>query len=119
MQQTSPSATHQFSPIGKQSHPSITWNSRNTVHPGKRVLQGPKNTPFAIRNLLGWTITGPIKFGHEEQQRTNFLSLSYEAFDREMTLTTNEEDPLADYITSFWKIDSSGTENENETSVKR
>ena len=31
-----------------------------------------------------------------------------------MTLTTIAEDPLADYITSSWKIDSSGTENENE-----
>ena len=67
----------------------------------REFLQGPKNTAFAIRNQLGWTLTGPIKFGHEEQQRTNFLSLSFEAFDREMTLTTNEEDPLADYITSF------------------
>ena len=36
-----------------------------------------------------------------------------------MTLTTNEEDPLADYITSFWKIDSSGTENENETPLSK
>ena len=35
-----------------------------------------------------------------------------------MTLTTNE-DPLADYITSFWKIDSSGTENENETPLSK
>ena len=35
-----------------------------------------------------------------------------------MTLTTNE-DPLADYITSFWKIDSSGSENENETPLSK
>ena len=62
-------------------------------------------------------MTGPIK--SEEQQRTNFLSLSYEAFNREMTLTTNEEDPLADYITSFWKIDSSAKEIENETPLSK
>ena len=85
----------------------------------REFLQEPKNTPFAISNQLGWTITGPIKFGHEEQQKTNFLSVSYEAFDREMTLTTNEEDPLADHITSFWKIDSSGSENENETPLSK
>ena len=36
-----------------------------------------------------------------------------------MTLTTNEEDPLADYITSFRKIDSSGTEIENESPLSK
>ena len=64
-------------------------------------LQGPKNTPFEVRNLLGWTKTRPIKFSHQEQQRNNLLSFSYETFYREMNLTRNEEDPLEAYITSF------------------
>ena len=51
----------------------------------REFLQGPKNTPFAIRSLLGWTITGPIKFDKDKPERTNFLSDSFEAFDREMT----------------------------------
>ena len=81
----------------------------------REFLQGPKNTPFAIRSLLGWTITGPIKFDNDKPEKTNFLSHSFEAFDREMTFSTkDDEDPLTESVTSFWKIDTSGTENEDE-----
>ena len=84
----------------------------------REFLQGPKNTPFAIRSLLGWTITGPIKFDNDKPEKTNFLSDSFEAFDREMSFSTeDDEDPLAETVTSFWKIDTSGTENEDEISL--
>ena len=84
----------------------------------REFLQGPKNTPFAIRCLLGWTITGPIKFDNDKTEKTNFLSDSFEAFDREMTFSTGgDEDPLTESFTSFWKIDTSVTENEDENSL--
>ena len=77
-------------------------------------LQGPKNTPFVTWILLGWIITGPIKFDNEKPEKTNFLSVSFEAFDREITLSTKEdEDPLAEFVNSFWTIDTSWTQNEN------
>ena len=37
----------------------------------KEFLQGPKNTPFAIRNLLGWTRTSPMR---NNKEPTSFLS---------------------------------------------
>ena len=40
----------------------------------REFLQGPKNTPFAIRSLLGWTITGPIKFDNDKPEK-NKLSV--------------------------------------------
>ena len=83
-------------------------------------MQGPKNTPFAIRSLLGWTITGPIKFDNEKtEKKTIFLSNSFEAFAREINFSTDDEDPLTESVTSFRKIDISGTENEDELSLSK
>ena len=82
-----------------------------------RVLK-TLHLPFAV--YLGWTITGPIKFDSDKPEKTNFLSDSFEAFDREMTFSTeDDEDPLAESVTSFWKIDTSGTENEDEISLSK
>ena len=53
-------------------------------------------------------------------KKTKFLSDSFEAFDREMTFSTeDDEDPLTESVASFWKIDASGTENENEISLSK
>ena len=38
----------------------------------REFLQGPKNTPIAIRNVLDWTITGPIKFGGTTKKQLPF-----------------------------------------------
>ena len=38
----------------------------------REILQGPKNTPFAIRSLLGWTITGPVKFDNDKTEKKTF-----------------------------------------------
>ena len=35
----------------------------------REFLQGPKNTPLANRSLLGWTITGPIKFDNDKPEK--------------------------------------------------
>ena len=35
----------------------------------REFLQGPKYIPFAIRSLLGWTITGPINFDNEKPEK--------------------------------------------------
>ena len=35
----------------------------------REFLQDPKNNPFAIRSLLGWTITGPIKFDNDKPEK--------------------------------------------------
>ena len=86
----------------------------------QEFLQGPKNTPFAFRSLLGWTITGPIKFDNDKPEKTNFLSDSFEAFDREKTSSSeDDEDPLTESVTSFWKIDTSGKQNEDEVSLSK
>ena len=81
----------------------------------KEFLQGPTGSLFAIRNLLGWTITGPMKLKAEEthQAETNLLSHSYRLFNKALTcLTFHDEKPLRDYVTSFWKIDKAGTKPE-------
>ena len=81
----------------------------------REFLQGPTGTPFAIKNLLGWTITGPMKRKAEESYHaeTNLLSHSYRPFDKALTCSTfHDEKPLCDYVTSFWKIDNAGTEPE-------
>ena len=77
-------------------------------------LQGPSRSPFALRNLLGWTITGPIKRkGDPIQQETNFLSHGYRTFDNVLTkLTVDTERHLSECVTSFWKIENTGTEFE-------
>ena len=78
-------------------------------------LQGPTGAPFPIRNLLGSTITGPMKHKAEEtyHAETNLLSHSYRPFDKALTCSTfHDEKPLGDYVTSFWKIDNAGTEPE-------
>ena len=81
----------------------------------RKFLQGPTGNLFAIRNLLGWTITGPMKRKAEEsyQAETDLLSHSYRPFDKALTCSTFHDDkPLCDYVTSFWKIDNAGTEPE-------
>ena len=41
----------------------------------REFLQGPSGSPFALRNLLGWTITGPMEPKSKPiLQETNFLS---------------------------------------------
>ena len=78
------------------------------------LLQGPSGSPFALRNLLGWIITGPIKRETEPfLQETNFLSHSFRAFDHSLTnLTVDTERHLSECVTSFWKIESTGTKFE-------
>ena len=50
--------------------------------------------------------------------KKNFLSDSFEAFDREIIFSTgDDEDPFTESVTSFWKIDTCGTENEDEVSL--
>ena len=81
----------------------------------KEFFQGPTRTPFAIRNLLGWTITGPMKRKADEtyHAETKLLSHSYRPFNKFLTCSTfHDEKPLCDYITSFWNIDNAGTEPE-------
>ena len=80
----------------------------------REFLQGPSGSPFALRNLLGWTITGPIKRkSNPIQQETNFLSHSYRAFNHALTnLTVDTERNLSECVTSFWKIENTGTEFE-------
>ena len=78
------------------------------------IFQGPSGSPFALHNLLGLTITGPFKRRTEPfLQETNFLSHSYRAFDHALTnLTVDTERHLSECVTSFWKIESTGTEFE-------
>ena len=80
----------------------------------RELLQGPSGSPFALRNLLGRTITGPIKRKTEPfLQETNFLSHSYRAFEHALTkLTVDTERHLSECLTSFWKIESTRTEIE-------
>ena len=81
----------------------------------RKFLQGPTGTLFAIRNILGWTIMGPMKRKAEETYHveTNSLSHSYRPFDKALTCSTfHDEKPLCDYVTSFWKEDNAGTEKE-------
>ena len=80
----------------------------------REFLQGPSGSPFALRNILGGTITGPIKRkSNPIQQEINFLSLSYRAFDHALTnLTVDTERHLSECVTSFWKIENTGTEFE-------
>ena len=89
----------------------------------REFLQGPSGSPFALRNLLGWTITGPIKRKTEPiLQETNFLSHSYRGFDHALTnLTVDTERHLSECVTSFRKIESTGTEFEEtaDTSTER
>ena len=83
----------------------------------REFLQGASGSPFALRNLLGWTITGPIRRKTEpSQQETNFLSHSYRAFDHALTnFTVDTERHLSENVTSFCKIESTGTEFEETT----
>ncbi|XP_075264413.1 uncharacterized protein LOC142356371 [Convolutriloba macropyga] len=80
----------------------------------REFLQGPSGSPFALRNLLGWTITGPIKRKNNPiQQETNFLSHSYRAFDHALTnFTVDIERHLSECATSFLKTENTGTEFE-------
>ena len=41
----------------------------------REFLQGPKNTPFAFHSLLGWTITGPIKFDNDKPGKKTFFQI--------------------------------------------
>ena len=79
----------------------------------RELFQGHSGIPFALRNL-GCTITGPIKRKTEPfMQETNFLSNRYRAFDHAVTnLTVDTERHLSECVTSFWKIESTGTEFE-------
>ena len=80
----------------------------------REFLQGPPGSPFALRNLLGWTITGLTKRKSEPiLQEVNFLSHRYRAFDHALTnLTVDTERHLSECVTSFWKKENTGTEFE-------
>ena len=55
----------------------------------QEFLQGSKSIPFAVRNLLGWTITEPIKKKRQNGiEEVLFLSRSCKAFVKELTLAT-------------------------------
>ena len=78
----------------------------------REFLHEPTGSLFAIRNVLGWRKTGPMKRKAEEtyDAETNLLSHSYGPFDEALTcLTLHDEKPLCDNVTSFRKIDNAGT----------
>ena len=88
----------------------------------RKILQGPTGTLFAISNLLGWTITGPMKCKAEEiyHAETNLLSHSYRPIDKALICSTfHDEKPLGDYVTSFWKQDNAGTEPEEPKRISK
>ena len=62
----------------------------------REFLQGPTGTPFAIRNLLCWTITEQMKRRAEEtyHAETNFLSQSYRLFGQALTCSTFHDEKL-------------------------
>ena len=88
----------------------------------REFIQGPTGTHFAIRNLLGWTITGPMKRKAEKtyHAETTLLSHSYRPFDQAPTCSTfHKEKPLCYYLKRFWKIDNTGTEPEEPNKFSR
>ena len=80
----------------------------------REFLQGPTGSPFALRNLLNWTITGLIKQKSEPSlQETNLLSHSYRALSNVLTiLTVDTENHLSECVTSLWKTQNTGTKFE-------
>ena len=78
----------------------------------REFLQRLSESPFALHNLLGWTITCPIKRNIEPiPEETNFLSHSYIAFDYALTsLIVDTERHLNDCVTSLLKIENTGTQ---------
>ena len=64
------------------------------------IKRGPVGSPFAIRNLLGWTITSPLscKYLDKESrdQQTNIIN------------ARNREQPtLSKLVKKFWKVEKS------------
>ena len=90
----------------------------NGANVNKRCLQkdirSPSGSRFALLNLLGWTITGPIKRKSEPiLHEINFLSHGYRFIDHALTsLTVDTERHLSEWVTSFWKKENTGTEFE-------
>ena len=84
----------------------------------REFCKGPKVQLFQ-KNLLGWTITGPIKKQRQKDTgETIFISHSYKAFDREMMLATlNEGRPLADFAIKFWSVETKWSEHDDPKNV--
>ena len=80
----------------------------------REFLQGLSESPFALRNLLIRTITGPIERKSEPiLQGSNFLSYCYRAFEHALTnLAVDTDRNLSECVTSFRKTENTGTEFE-------
>ena len=67
----------------------------------REILQGPKPSPFAVRKLLGWTVTGPLSVRTScSSSPTNFTAHHI-----------HENDVLTQMAQRLWLADSGGTES--------
>ena len=67
----------------------------------REILQGPKPSPFAVRTLLGWTVTGPLSVRTScSSSPTNFTAHHI-----------HENDVLTQMAQRLWLADSGGTES--------
>ena len=65
----------------------------------REILQGPKPSPFAVRTLLGWTVTGPLSARPSASSQTNFIAHHIHG-----------NDILTQMVQRLWLADSVGTE---------
>ena len=68
----------------------------------KDIKRSPVRSPFAIRNLLGWTIIGRLNYKYLNkdslEQQTNYID------------ARNGEQPmLSKLVEKFWKVEDSAT----------
>ena len=67
----------------------------------REILQGPKPSPFAVRTLLGWTVTRPLSVRTScSSSQTNFTAHH-----------VHENDVLTQMVQRIWLPDSVGTES--------
>ena len=68
----------------------------------REILKVPVGSPYGVRNLLGWTITGPFHQKSSDEQcnyhLTNFIDIKQ-----------YEDASWNEIVEKFWKIEESGT----------
>ena len=71
------------------------------------IRKGPTSTPYAVRNLLGWTITGPLNqksnSSGSNSHSTNFIDLN-----------DQEEANLTELVEKLLKVEGSGIQEDNK-----
>ena len=71
------------------------------------IRKGPTGTPYAVKNLLGWTFTGPLNkkssSSGSNSHSTNFIDLN-----------DQEDANLTKLVEKFWKVEGSGIQEDNK-----